>query len=200
MPFRLMKVEMDGSVYMCVAGQPANVNAFEVDPLEIWNSERFKELRYQLDTENYDAMCQNCPLIQPEVSELRSQVMGFRLDAGGVLDTDGQRVPGGGAVTGQVDVARRSGDSLTIAGWAAEVGARAPGAIVVAFVDGAACEASVPGELREDVAAHFSMPEIAPCGFELKIPLPNEATAPSVRIHALDANGNIAELPFPGAG
>ena len=197
MPFKLMKVEMDGSVFMCVAGQPANINAFEVDPLEIWNSEHFRELHYQLDTEHYDAMCQGCPLIQPEVSELRSRVLGFTLSEGGVIDVEGQRVPSNGTVTGKVDVARRTGNTLKIAGWAADLSVRLPSNIVVAFVDGAACEAAVPAEIRTDVATHFSIPEIESCGFKLMVPLPNGATDPPVRIYALDANGSIAELLHP---
>ncbi len=199
MPFKMMKIQMDGSVYMCVAGQSANINAFEVNPLEIWNSGRFKELRYQLDTAHYDAMCLRCPLIRLDVSELQNRVLGFTLHEDGVIDAEGHRVPSDGQAMGHVDVARQSGNALTIAGWAADLSVPSPGSIVVAFVDGVACEAALPATARPDVATHFDIPEIAQCGYELTVRLPEVGTAPSVRIYALDANGNTTELALPGA-
>jgi hypothetical protein len=38
-------------------------------PIEIWNSPRILELRAQLESENYDVMCKNCPLVQNSLAD-----------------------------------------------------------------------------------------------------------------------------------
>jgi radical SAM protein with 4Fe4S-binding SPASM domain len=60
----MLKIQMNGDVFACSQGQlVGNMNDYE-STIEIWNSPGILELSAQLEQENYDVMCKNCPLVQ----------------------------------------------------------------------------------------------------------------------------------------
>lgn len=63
MPFKMLKIQMNGDVFACPQGQLL-ANLYTTGPMDIWNSPRMLELREQLDTENYDEMCRKCTIVQ----------------------------------------------------------------------------------------------------------------------------------------
>jgi radical SAM protein with 4Fe4S-binding SPASM domain len=204
MPFNMLKIEMDGRVYMCSSGQPANINAFEVDPLEIWNSERFKELRYQLDTEQYDDMCLQCPLVQDfidtdaRVEEMRVAALNYRIVDNVVVDARRQPLAVSGRISGWVDTVDQSPKTLSMAGWATDMENGQPCKIVVVFIDGVAQAAKALTFPRGDVAAHFGNSQLKMSGYSIPVPVPAGSAPPdiSVRVFAIDGDGNAAELSY----
>lgn len=199
MPFKMLKVQMDGQIFMCSNGQPAMINAFEVNPEDIWNSPRFLELRYQLDTEKYDAMCRVCPLVQdfgeatPPDKPLLESVKTLRLLDGNVVDSNGDPVEAGNSVEGFIDMANIADGRLVLQGWACAESK--PAGNVLVFVNGAVFAATSPDIERPDVAQHFGSSQATLCGFILDIPLPSSETP--VRVFATDLRGRIKELRYP---
>ncbi|MBF0207702.1 MAG: SPASM domain-containing protein, partial [Oligoflexia bacterium] len=76
-PFKFLKITMDGNIYMCPQGYPANKNIREVDLVDLWNNEIYTSLRRKLDTENYDKNCWYCPLVQPIIPNEESLKKGL---------------------------------------------------------------------------------------------------------------------------
>jgi radical SAM protein with 4Fe4S-binding SPASM domain len=204
MPFKMLKIQMDGSVFMCSSGQPAHINAFQTDPLEIWNSESFKKLRYQLDTEEYDPMCLQCPLVQdlhgaePENNAAHVEALNYRLKANTVRTSGRRPLAPSGDLSGWVDLLQQSPTSLTVLGWAADFKNNRPAKTVVVFLDNWARGTASPSGPRVDVAESQNNPGIVSCGYYMTIPLPKGGLKPGsrVRVFALDGDGNAGELQY----
>ena len=198
MPFKLVKIQMDGRVFMCSAGQPANINAFDVEPNGIWNSPRFLELRQQLDKEQYDPMCQICPLVQssPDDHATDTLLAGaklFRLNNENMLDRDGNPIPTNSMITGNVDVITTVNNRMTVTGWACDLTDSVPASIIVIFVGGKTAATTALTLERPDVAGHFGRQQLTTCGFsaEFPSPLPGE----QIIVFAIDRNGQAGKIP-----
>lgn len=68
-PFWFFYVSCDGRVCMCCNGHFSGENLNRKNAWDIWNGEAYRELRYRVDTENYDRRCWECPLFQPPVED-----------------------------------------------------------------------------------------------------------------------------------
>jgi radical SAM protein with 4Fe4S-binding SPASM domain len=201
MPFKIVKIQMDGQIFMCSAGQPANLNAFDVAPDSIWNSARFIELRRQLDEETYDTMCRSCPLVQdfaddrPERESLHALAMAFRLTGEDVVDGDGKPVPVSKTMAGMVDIIDRVNGRIVLTGWACDVAEAKPAAAIVVFFNDTAIAAVAPTLERADVARHFGKQQLTVSGFSIDIPQP--LSGEKVRVFAIDVNGKIGMISCP---
>jgi hypothetical protein len=203
MPFQMIKIQMDGSVFMCSSGQPAHLNAFQVDPLEIWNSEAFKKLRQQLDTGEYDEMCLQCPLVQDfkqadaETDPVRIEALNYRLGDEAVLTGERQPLPPG-SIAGWVDVFEQSPNMLSVSGWAVDLEAKRPAKVVVVFLDDAAKGAGRPMRPRTDVTMLFKLPEATKCGYHIIVPLQDKRLPEAVRVRVFAVNeaGGACELQY----
>jgi len=204
MPFTMLKIEMDGSVYMCAAGQPANINAFEVEALDIWNSDRFRELRCQLDTEHYDAMCQACPLMQDSASgtamadtaHLDIADYQYSVRNGVVVDQSGARIPLTTKMFGWLDHVDRRSAEWIFTGWAMDLNSRVPAKAVVVLVDGVTKAAAAPAHPRPDVAKALNIPAAQLCGYRISVATDSVAPHQAIRIFAVGDGGQIGELSY----
>lgn len=198
MPFKIVKIQMDGQIFMCSAGQPANLNAFEVEPESIWNSSRFVELRRQLDEETYDMMCRSCPLVQdfaddrPAKESLHTLAMTFRLVGDDVVDGDGKLLPANPMLAGMIDRVDSVKGRIALTGWACDLAESKPAGAIVVFFNDAAIAAAVPALERPDVAQHFGKQQLTVSGFSIDIPQP--LYDEKVRVFAIDLNGQIGMI------
>lgn len=201
MPFKIVKIQMDGQIFMCSAGQPANLNAFEVEPDSIWNSSRFVELRRQLDEETYDAMCRSCPLVQnfaddrPASESLHALAATFRLVGEDVVDGDGKPLPANRRMAGMIDIIDRVKGRIALTGWACDLAEAKPVGVVVVFLNDTAIAAVAPTLERADVARHFGKQQLTVSGFSIDIPQP--LSGEKVRVFAIDVNGQIGMISCP---
>jgi radical SAM protein with 4Fe4S-binding SPASM domain len=203
-PFTMMRIEMDGTVYMCSGIQRADLNAFEVDPLEIWNSERFKALRYKLDNEEYDEICSNCHILRNRLSfdaeseKLKLNPLAYRLVEGVVVNSDGQPIATGGNIFGYIDSINETPNSLTITGWAADFDAGKPCKLILVFIDGIARAVGHPSFRRNDVAIYFERPRLGMSGYSIVVSVAEETmtTNRRIQVFALDVADHIGELPY----
>jgi radical SAM protein with 4Fe4S-binding SPASM domain len=197
-PFTMLRIEMDGTVYMCSGAQRANFNVFDADPLAIWNSDRFKELRCQLDTEEYDEICSDCHIIRysAEIEKMNLGLLRYRIVEDIVVDSKEQPVAGNPQIAGWMESLEQTSKSLTITGWASDLGADKPCKFVIAFVNDVARAAVRPSLRRTDVANKLNRARLAMSGYKITIANLDETAGPDVRVRvfALDGVGNIREL------
>jgi MoaA/NifB/PqqE/SkfB family radical SAM enzyme len=64
-PKVFLHVAVNGHVYMCCEGIAADQNIGVTDPVAIWNSEPYRQLRRELATGKMRKKCWDCPLIKP---------------------------------------------------------------------------------------------------------------------------------------
>lgn len=96
--------------------------------------------------------------------------------------------------SGCVDAMLLSGDTLALAGWAADIIAKQPARSVQFFVGQKNIGVFVPDRGRPDVAAALRFPTSQPFGFVAGVP----ATSTSgVRAFAEMRDGSFAELHYP---
>jgi hypothetical protein len=195
---------MDGTVYMCSAEHRANLNAFQVDPLTIWNSERYKELRYRLDSEEYDETCMSCHILinklisDFEIGNVKIRALDYRLVGDIVVDAAGHEVLRNNNIMGWVEAVERSSGSLRIVGWAAGANGNQPCKFVIAFVNGVARAAGCPTRPRPDVAEHFERPRLVLSGYDILSPRGEQLAESNatVRVFAFDEAGDAGELEY----
>lgn len=206
-PFKMLRVDMSGSVYMCPGEQHTNLNAFQVDPVEIWNSARFREVRCGLDTEEYDSTCLDCHILknrltfEAENERKRLNPDKFTLTGEGLADPLGAVLPVHDYMSGYVDDIKVENGRLTLMGWAVDFKTDRPCMFVVVFVGGVNCVVTRPTMRRSDVANHFSKPSIEVCGFMVSFDYPQGLLVrdPTLRVWAIDKFGSgreIASVPI----
>jgi hypothetical protein len=62
---------------MCCEGIPAGQNIETTDPIVIWNSLPYRQLRQELESGKVRKKCWNCPLIQPTTNDESALYQGF---------------------------------------------------------------------------------------------------------------------------
>ncbi|MFN8370375.1 MAG: SPASM domain-containing protein [Bacteriovoracaceae bacterium] len=211
-PFSMIKILMNGDIYMCPQGQPANINAYTTDPLEIWNSQRFIEIRKQLDTEQYDPMCMRCPLVQdfsqsaaedaPRKisSELEKEYLALRLKNDQIYNAEGIQIPSNARFSiGAVDIAHKTKEKIEIQGWAADIKSNKPAKLVIVFngETGLPIKATIPYIERDDVQQFIGINDLNRTGYIINFQLKKEESENiTLRIFAMSHNGILNELNY----
>jgi MoaA/NifB/PqqE/SkfB family radical SAM enzyme len=199
-PFKMLRVEMDGSVFMCPAALPADLNAFTTEPIEIWNSPRFREVRCRLTEENFDAVCLDCHKLRnrlvfdAEIARKTIEPERLSLTADGLLDATRQAVAINESIQGRIERCAVEGGKILVKGWAADMKARRPCLFAVVFINGANFAVAQPILRRPDVATGLGTETIEMCGFTI---LADYADAPGdvdLQLWAIDQSGAAAKL------
>jgi len=193
----MLKIQMNGDVFACCQGQPVT-NLSNTDPLDIWNSPRMLELREQLDSENYDALCRRCTLVQNCAEEQSvedeslKRLRCYRLVGGAVIDENGHSVSSTTNVTGWIETVTKQGNMKVLQGWAVNTITSQPASAIMVAVNGLIVDAAVLSVERPDVAIALKNPGITKCGFSIKVPFfPDDAV---VQVFATDNRGEISVL------
>jgi hypothetical protein len=167
----MLRVEMDGSTYMCQCEQRTGLNAFEVDPIEIWNSPRARELRHQIDKEEYDSTCLDCHILrnklayEAEFERKKLEPDRLALCAGILSGASGNFLNLNDAIQGFVERFEIRDGKVFVSGWAADLKNMRPCMFVVVFVNGVNTVIMRPTLRRPDVAQAFSGTSLEMCGF-----------------------------------
>jgi MoaA/NifB/PqqE/SkfB family radical SAM enzyme len=170
-PFTMLRVEMDGSTYMCQCEQRTGLNAFEVDPIEIWNSSRATELRRQIDMEEYDSTCLDCHILRNKLTyeaafeRKRLEPDGLALSGGILTSSSGNIVNLNDSIQGFVETLEIRDGNVFVSGWAADLKNGRPCMFVVVFINGVNTVVMRPTLRRPDVAQAFSKRSLEMCGF-----------------------------------
>jgi radical SAM protein with 4Fe4S-binding SPASM domain len=170
-PFTMLRVEMDGSTYMCQCAQPTGLNDFDVDPIEIWNSSRARELRRQIDKEEYDSTCLDCHILrnkltheaeferkklEPDRPFLSGEIL--RSSFGNILNLND-------SIQGFIESFEIRDSKIFVSGWAADLKSERRCMFVVVFIDGVNTVVMRPTVRRPDVAQAFSRTSVEMYGF-----------------------------------
>jgi hypothetical protein len=206
-PFTMLRVEMDGSTYLCQGPQGTKINAFDVEPIEIWNSLRAQELRYEIDNEEYDETCLDCHILrnklayEAEMDHDRLQPASLRLVANGLTNSRGENLVIHQGIVGFVERYEVEHGKLHFTGWAAEIRNGRPCTFIVVFVDGQNAAVSRPLRRRPDVAQAFLRRGIEMCGFEAEIDVSSVGVSltSDVQFWAVERFGQAAQLSFTGS-
>lgn len=201
-PFKMLRVEMDGTVYMCPAAQSANLNVFETEPIEIWNSLRFRELRCHLIEENFEDGCLDCHKLRnrltfdAEIARKRMEPEKLRLSANQLVDATGRKLMENDDIQGCVEYSKVESGKVHVAGWAADLKSKRPCEFIVAFFGDANHAVARPTIRRPDVANILAEPRIELCGFTLLTDYPNAAGVADLDLQtwAIDKTGNCRKL------
>jgi len=68
-PSTFFHVAVDGKVFMCCEGIPAQLNVNDFSAGMIWNSEEYLRLRQELSTGGMRKKCWQCPLVSPTTND-----------------------------------------------------------------------------------------------------------------------------------
>ncbi len=68
-PNTFFHVAVNGDVYMCCEGIASNQNIVTSDPIAIWNSRAYRQLRLELATGRLRKKCWDCPLVKPTTND-----------------------------------------------------------------------------------------------------------------------------------
>ena len=201
-PFTMLRVQMDGSTHMCQGDQHTGLNAFEVEPIEIWNCLRFRQLRYQIDSGEYDGTCLDCHILrnkltyEAEFERKRLEPDSLSLSAETLHRPSGNIVDINEDIQGFVENFAMESGKIFISGWAADLKHSRPCKFVVAFIDGVNTVVVRPTVRRPDVAQAFFKRSIEMCGFTTSAASTREPSFadPELRVWAIDEFGCAGEL------
>jgi MoaA/NifB/PqqE/SkfB family radical SAM enzyme len=174
-PFKMMRVEMDGATYMCPAALPAGLNALTTDPIEIWNSARFREVRCRLTEEKFDEVCLDCHklrnklIFDAELVRTSLKPDKLALSGAGLISPAHKLLSDDRTIQGAVERCTVAGGRIRIEGWAVDLRAERPCLFVVAFIHGRNEAVAQPIQRRPDVAATLALESTEMCGFSVQI-------------------------------
>jgi radical SAM protein with 4Fe4S-binding SPASM domain len=168
---------MDGNVYACSQGQlVGNLNKASIE--EIWNSEKIKELRQRLTSENYDSMCFNCPLFNnkknkknkknknDEVSKINFQDL---LIVENSFFINSKKINYRETSYGFIDTIKRDRFETKITGWVMDQFKKESDLFAVLMVNNEYVSHSIVNIYRPDVAKALSV-NYDKFGFEINAP------------------------------
>jgi len=76
-PQTFFHVAVNGDVYMCCEGIASNHNICSTDPVTIWNSPAYRQLRLELASGKFRRKCWDCPLVKPTTNSETTLRQGF---------------------------------------------------------------------------------------------------------------------------
>ncbi|MGE4061473.1 MAG: radical SAM protein [Sphingomonadales bacterium] len=201
-PFTMLRVAMDGSTYMCQGEQPTGLNAFDVDPVDIWNSPRFRELRGQIDRREYDSTCLDCHILRNRLTyEAEFERKRWEPDKLSRLEnvlrgSSGNALEPNDAIRGFVEAFVLEDGKVFISGWAVDLKSGRPCTFIIVFLKKVNSLVIRPTERRPDVVQAFSKASVEMCGFSNLGTRTNDPDSIYLDFHvwALDERGCAREL------
>lgn len=199
-PFKMLRIEMDGSVFMCPAAQPADLNAFSTEPIEIWNSPRFREVRCRLTEEKYDAVCLDCHKLRnklvydAEIARAAMKPESLAETAEGLLDASGRPPATNDNVQGCIEWCATEDGKVQVKGWAADIKTGRPCLFAVLFINGSNIAVAQPIMRRPDVARALGMESIEMCGFTIVADFAGQLSDVNLHVWAIDQDGAVSRL------
>ena len=76
-PQTFFHVAVNGDVYMCCEGIASDQNIGSTDPVTIWNSPPYRQLRLELASGKFRRKCWDCPLVKPTTDNETALRQGF---------------------------------------------------------------------------------------------------------------------------
>lgn len=199
-PFKMLRVEMDGAVYMCPAAQPADLNVFSTEPVEIWNAPRFREVRCRLTEEKYDAVCLDCHKLRnklvydAEIARAAMKPESLTETAEGLFDASGLPRAINDDVQGCIEWCATEDGKVRVKGWAADVKTGRPCLFAVLFIAGINVAVAQPILRRPDVAGALGMESIEMCGFTIVADFAGQHSDVNLHVWAIDQGGAVRRL------
>jgi hypothetical protein len=186
---------MDGNVYACSQGQlVGNLNKASIE--EIWNSEKIKELRQRLTSENYDSMCFNCPLFNnkknknDEVPKINFQDL---LIVENSFFINSKKINSRETAYGFIDTIKRDRFETKITGWVMDQFKKKSDLYAVLMVNNEYVSHSIVNIDRPDVAKALSV-EYEKFGFEINAPF--ISIEKKIKLLIFNCDDIIGELYF----
>ena len=174
-PFVMSKINMNGTVSMCQSDRLSGYNVNSDDPLAIWNSDSYVQLRQSIANESYRGACRDCHTLRNRlqrdaaISAAEQNLSALRLEGEHLLRPDGSRVQHAPALIGTVDHRQKGGSKIHISGWTFDPQHNRPCEHIMLFGSRGLIAMAPSCLRRDDVVTSLKNDRAALSGFELVV-------------------------------